>query len=1388
MNNYEDQILDTVEKIINNTLDQSSYDKTIQATIQKITNLSSATYLLKYQDSSFEAASADKNVTFAKDDLVYVLVPNGDMRKDKTIIGKVGGTAIRNANVYSSKDTFVKIGKVLNNEINNFSLCSYKAEQQIKLYENDGNNLIDFDKETLKEYQSSGDVFTLEFSLKTNLNREQRSKGDYGIKIRAYFKSADDQESILKTLTFNINDISGNPYNITTSSTQIKIFEEDIANLDYIYDITLFQKSFPNQKDNQEDDLFFSNICFYVGKQLTEEELNSSRIDLTTPQGSVFNLEDSQKTEKTILATVKINGKDISKEELNKCEFYWFKENSLITINNEKYNLYGGEGWECLNDYNLVTEEDKTTFVAWTSAKNTLTRTKSQIIAKEENYKCVCIYQNEILQNSIILKNYNADYTISIECDKETQFYYKDLHPSLTCKINGEEQVSADYSYIWGTTNNEGNFEILEETEDLRNNYNQAVSILEETLKDIQENGSTELKEEQIQKYQEQIKNWINQIVYKNQVSFISIAGITDYSIYKCSVYYKNNYIGTASYTIYNRLLEDLQNYILKINNADIIYKYDEEGVTPTLEGKENITEITPLSFSLYNSKGEEISENMYSNCEIEWIPPTENTLIIADTILNQRTLSFSLEEQYSNQKTNNLIQLKVNLKGETFWATANLNIIKEGDIGTNGTQYICKIVPNTTDSIDLPIITNGELNYVPATSGKWFKLQLWKNGKKIFEDTESGLSDEKLRVTVQWSILKNKYTARYSDPSSLSCSLGIFTFDDFFEEDENGCDSPANLIKCTVTYEEKKYYAVIPVITIKNNYSSIYTIDFNKSSGFLNVQYASDGTNPQFKDYPFEIDVKGIIDGYTTDISQSTKIGVNYLWEVCGQVYNIETKQWEDCSNLEIGDSENLARNQKYYIPVKTYNGECVTTGLRCHLSRLDKDEEIGQIHIPIYFYLNRYSNSALNEWDGNKITIDEENGSYILTPQAGAGRKENDNTFTGMLMGVVKDATNEVEKTGLLGYNKGQQSLFLDAETGGAIFGKTGKGQILIDPNSDKSLLYSHNYWKSTNYDSKGFPISTDDSNTDNITGEGLLIDLSTPTIKYGDGSKFKVDKDGNVTCGTMITSKGVLTLITAHNSGVIGMTITQKDATMISKTITSTIGSYTDTYEALFPDSVSIIPKSVILQCFLPPGFEVRKAYIVIESYAYYPLIYLPDYYQYAETSSNLPSGWTEEKESYYITSSSARATDNIGLYFTEADAIYNIYAQVYEGWSYDSEIDQSKLVLLKKTSGFEKNSNDATQRKIIDFTEQAKQYLVPGDINYLVLQTARSKTTKTLTPLSSATQSYTYGSATRTYNTYKFSTSLVNIRATELMKNGNTNASIYIYGYYDPAAEG
>jgi len=61
----------------------------------------------------------------------------------------------------------------------------------------------------------------------------------------------------------------------------------------------------------------------------------------------------------------------------------------------------------------------------------------------------------------------------------------------------------------------------------------------------------------------------------------------------------------------------------------------------------------------------------------------------------------------------------------------------------------------------------------------------------------------------------------------------------------------------------------------------------------------------------------------------------------------------------------------------------------------------------MPIYMYLNRYGHAALNEWDGNSIDLKLDSdgkptGSTILAPQVGAGKKNNDNTFTGVLMGV--------------------------------------------------------------------------------------------------------------------------------------------------------------------------------------------------------------------------------------------------------------------------------------------------------------------------------------------------------------------------------------------------
>jgi hypothetical protein len=94
---------------------------------------------------------------------------------------------------------------------------------------------------------------------------------------------------------------------------------------------------------------------------------------------------------------------------------------------------------------------------------------------------------------------------------------------------------------------------------------------------------------------------------------------------------------------------------------------------------------------------------------------------------------------------------------------------------------------------------------------------------------------------------------------------------------------------------------------------------------------------------------------------------------------------------------------------------------------------------------------------------------------------------------MGEIKERGKNNIEQGLFGYHEGARTIFLDAETGKAEFGKNGRGKIILDPTTDKAQLYSGNY---------------------SITGKaGMLIDLSTPEIRFGSG-KFIVDNKGELT----------------------------------------------------------------------------------------------------------------------------------------------------------------------------------------------------------------------------------------------------------------------------------
>ena len=73
--------------MINTKIEKAGYDKTIQAQIVSCEDATIGKYRCRYQDATIYAYASNSDVTFNKGSYVYVLVPGGDMGKEKTILG-----------------------------------------------------------------------------------------------------------------------------------------------------------------------------------------------------------------------------------------------------------------------------------------------------------------------------------------------------------------------------------------------------------------------------------------------------------------------------------------------------------------------------------------------------------------------------------------------------------------------------------------------------------------------------------------------------------------------------------------------------------------------------------------------------------------------------------------------------------------------------------------------------------------------------------------------------------------------------------------------------------------------------------------------------------------------------------------------------------------------------------------------------------------------------------------------------------------------------------------------------------------------------------------------------------------------------------------------------
>lgn len=1057
--------------------------------------------------------------------------------------------------------------------------------------------------EALQNYMSASSNMIIGATFRTALDDVQQysASANYGISFGVEYKNATTGEYQFVDYTLDVNSMSGSPYSLLNATRQYKIvpIKSNFVQLLYVY---IWTEDFPNIDNTKAADIFVSNVELTCANQISTEDLQGTYLHILTPQGTWFTKKDATEENLTLQGELLVKGNAVSSTSED-VTWYWFFEDASINNKSFLYQKDGGKGWRCLNDYDTITldngTEDDTSddsqVAEFKAGSSEQIVNEKAFLCHSLKYKCVAVYDSQVFEATVnIINPYNTlDLGILVREDSlNVNTTLTDENNSITFyKDNGKPILNC---LVEDSSGNLINC-VLDE-----NGFPQYSTTA---------NGQTFSYSWSQQTYDGEKSS-----LGSESTETIEVQAITNFTYQTCSARQTDgsteSFIGSLQIKVVNSFEDELDidtpAQSLLITNGTQTYIYDEDGLSPTSENREKPITIKTLSFRIQDKDGNVFDSNedydiqdadLVASCQILWEVPLSNTMLsFNDIVLVNKdgtalssdatvgyqsgyVLPYTLKDTYSYSNTDNTIKLTVVYNNYSLIAQTSLVIVKTGDPGTNGTDNVAAILANADNRPLQPMITTQTdtnvktPNQILGSSGGLFVVNFFYAAEQLQCGNAFSATDDIYAkgLTTEWFSLQNTYknstTASISEKTSISensntehyapsinnyatCvdSSENFTImnskdDSVFELSANGVDCLADILECKITYEDVNYQATLPLITAQVTDSN-YQIRLKDNTGFRFVTYGSDGRRPkQDSSSPFEIEIVQLNDSAVMSPSDYT-----YKWYVLGSMQNCSEKTWQPTIYLKYSYNEKYAANIKKFTPVDTYNGECVNCAIEVVVFK--GETEFGRIHIPIHLLLNRYTNAALNDWDGNSISLDEDRG-VILAPQIGAGKKETDNSFTGLLMGEVKEYGQDEADVGLIGYKEGTRTLHIDANEGQAIFGSKGNGQIIIDPNArnsgatstleGKALLYSSNFWNSYYDDTtsssedarkyNGLPQTTYefDGEYDNQSGEGMIIDLTSPRIQFGNKT-FSVSPKGLITAasgdiGNWILEKGRL-----------------------------------------------------------------------------------------------------------------------------------------------------------------------------------------------------------------------------------------------------------------------
>ena len=1050
VNHYEDQLFEAFDVIIDNRLKDIKFDQTVKCTIEDNTDKKNGKYRVKDPNGlTFDAYS--EKTDYAKGVVVYVTIPQGDYTGQKIIVGFASGENAEKPYTYVSPfDQFFGLTENLfqktsdsDNSGKGSLLANDKIDEQDSEKKDIISQLISGEEGTIVQIMKANNleiagqkVIAVKADFQTLI--PDAVEGNYGLILQLTLNSG---EILYKT--FNIEDMFGNPYNYAVPYTQEKVF--DISDIQYTItgiDIYFAQvaNTFKNAKGEAlpytaEDgtklanNLNVSNLYVAAGIMVADKTEEYLQIYVKNQPANDVNLGyDSEENNKKTLGLrwvhIDKNGKAFNMEtesaqkRFPNFEIRWYRYEVGAQASDEFCSTY----WKEIDKFEVISvdskneESNKKLNVNETFSKFQIRDDDNVSDNPEKGVSCkkyrVSHNEEEVYYN-IVLKNlyYNEKYQ---------SYYLYELADATQAPLK-----HTNYSY-W-RLNNE-NKEQLQTG--LINSINLNLYTNNQYLEKTTLNNKMELRlfVKQHQFFEKKVE-----LDLAKKIEKFKVIAFIDGVPYRSEVFEFEN--GLAVEEQITKLLNPLTivvedgsngNYLLYGQNRRLLNtdasnktKFLSCYFNPTPENGalgEKITDLNNIRWSFPLKDSMIIPKiNTVGNADTDKIvqDANGNKLSISYQPTETRPAAYAIDNHWDPSKINNTVTCKYMAGGVTYYASKEFTFGFNGTMGTEQTLII-DFVGNTRAVNMAKDKETGKF----ITETIKFKIQVYDLEGK---EQEYGDSFEPVWKWMGESSNITSYIDKEENEERPSNELWIKT---------SSIASSMNTLKileCSVG--DLTTYFPVPLCSNTSTYGHI--------DGPTEVIYGADG-------YPF----------YDK-----------------GQYNLYETKKWEPMSNIKWKiilqeDANNkdpfigIITEKNILIPYSIYVEDATIYGVQAFNATAGQPTPLWTQ--PILVIRNKWPSATINSWDGSSIQSNAANGK-ILAKGFAAGKKESDNSFTGVVLGQWEGKENNEDSisknTGIYGFHKGGMS-YAFKDDGTAFIGKSGIGRILFDGGQNKGIIESANY----------------------------------------------------------------------------------------------------------------------------------------------------------------------------------------------------------------------------------------------------------------------------------------------------------------------------------------